>query len=375
MALLAFEAYRARGSVDCAVRAGLDQAPDRSAVSATLVFLGGIVLLLSGNLPALEDRIGFLSDILPLPFAEASHLLASIVGLLLIVLARGLYRRIALARVASIALLIAGACFSLLKGWIGKRPRSLRRRGGLLLANPRAFYRKGDWRSFRPTPTWLALWSSCWRSSRWSASSPIAMSTTHPICGGNSPGTAMRRAFCGQRWRWSSGGGHRMDALINRPAHSSASAEVAIPAAVSADLATLARTRSPRRAARRQVVHGLVRREGIPDVRRVRPQLDHHGRPGRRAPFSRALIWQFAEAADHAGARAVFYAMHARVLLATYLDLGLAILKIGEVARVDLQQILACRTGARSRCAMRTSRATREGLEFSVIPKSDVPPP
>ena len=154
--LLAFEAYQARGSVIARSGRALTRrliAP----LSATLVFLGGIVLLLSGNLPAVEDRIGFLGDILPLPFAEASHLLASLVGLLLIVLARGLYRRIALARIASVALLIAGACFSLLKGLDWEEATILTVVAAVLLANPRAFYRKGDWRSFRPTPTWLAF--------------------------------------------------------------------------------------------------------------------------------------------------------------------------------------------------------------------------
>ena len=65
-ALLAFEAYRARGSVIARSGRALTRrliAP----LSATLVFLGGIVLLLSGNLPALEDRIGFLGVYMACP--------------------------------------------------------------------------------------------------------------------------------------------------------------------------------------------------------------------------------------------------------------------------------------------------------------------
>ena len=54
-------------------------------------------------------------------------------------------------------LLIAGACFSLLKGLDWEEATILVVGATALFANPRAFHRKGDWRSFRPTPTWLAL--------------------------------------------------------------------------------------------------------------------------------------------------------------------------------------------------------------------------
>ncbi len=47
---------------------------------AALVFTGGLVLLVSGALPAVHDRIFWLADVLPLPFIEASHFSASLAG-------------------------------------------------------------------------------------------------------------------------------------------------------------------------------------------------------------------------------------------------------------------------------------------------------
>lgn len=86
------------------------------AMLAAAVFAGGALLLLSGSLPALRGRMGSLAHVLPLPFIEASHLAASLIGTLLLLIAPGLYRRLDGANLAARALLVAGAAFSLAKG-------------------------------------------------------------------------------------------------------------------------------------------------------------------------------------------------------------------------------------------------------------------
>ena len=63
-------------------------------VLALITFLGGIILLFSGALPAAEPRIVWLKDTLPLPVIEISHLLGSIAGVGLLLIARGLQRRL-----------------------------------------------------------------------------------------------------------------------------------------------------------------------------------------------------------------------------------------------------------------------------------------
>ena len=85
----------------------------------------------------------------------------------------------------------------------------------------------------------------------------------------------------------------------------------------------------------------------------------------------RDLIWRFAERVDRAGARPVFYAVDG-AWLSTYLDLGLSILKVGEVARVDLTQFsLSSPHWAELRRADR--RASKEGITFAIVAKADVP--
>ncbi|WP_439542897.1 bifunctional lysylphosphatidylglycerol flippase/synthetase MprF [Hyphomicrobium sp.] len=112
-------------------------------VSAILVFLGGFILMVSGALPAEHDRIAILRHTVPLPFVEASHFIASVIGTLLIIIAYGLARRLEAAWQAAVALLVLGAAFSLLKGIDYEEAIVCCTIAALLIAGRRWFYRKG----------------------------------------------------------------------------------------------------------------------------------------------------------------------------------------------------------------------------------------
>jgi phosphatidylglycerol lysyltransferase len=86
-------------------------------VLAMTSFIAGVVLLVSGALPATKGRIQFLKDVLPLEAIELSHFLASIAGAILLLLARSLQRRINAAYHLTIILLGVGIVFSLTKGF------------------------------------------------------------------------------------------------------------------------------------------------------------------------------------------------------------------------------------------------------------------
>lgn len=111
-------------------------------VMSVAVFLGGAMLLLSGSLPSLRARMGILSHVMPLPFIEASHLAASLVGTALLLLAPGLYRRLDGAFHATRALLIAGAAFSLGKGIDYEEALVCLMLAGLLQWTHGAYYRR-----------------------------------------------------------------------------------------------------------------------------------------------------------------------------------------------------------------------------------------
>ena len=84
---------------------------------AIAVFLAGAVLLFSGATPGLGDRLALLRNFVPLSVLELSHLLGSVVGVGLLIIAHGLYRRLYTAWWITIWLLCAGILLSLLKGF------------------------------------------------------------------------------------------------------------------------------------------------------------------------------------------------------------------------------------------------------------------
>ncbi|OZA01584.1 MAG: hypothetical protein B7Y02_17530 [Rhodobacterales bacterium 17-64-5] len=86
---------------------------------------------------------------------------------------------------------------------------------------------------------------------------------------------------------------------------------------------------------------------------------------------ARQLIWDLRELADKAGRRCAFYGV-TQTYLPTYLDLGLSILKIGEVARVDLHNF-TLEGSARRDFRQAVNTALREGYTFEIIRKADVP--
>jgi phosphatidylglycerol lysyltransferase len=372
--LLGFEIYRVRSTVSTAagrtlVVTGRIVPP----ITATLVLAGGVVLLFSGNTPALVERTDWLSDILPLPFAEASHLLASITGLLLVAIARGLYRRITVARIAAIALLLSGAGFSLLKGLDWEEAAVLVVIALVLLVYRKAFYRRGDWRSFRPDPTWIGLiaiviiastlvgllayrhveyQSDLWWQFAWDGDAPRFLRATVALA-------IIAAAIAA-------------DAIINRPAPARPSAFAPVPDAVRNILQTSSTdTRAclallgdksfmvaPGGTA--FLMYGVSGRSWIA-----------MGDPAGDPRAGKELIWRFAETADRAGGRAVFYAIQPQYL-PSYLDMNLAILKIGEVARVELTDF-SLAGAARQPLRYAVAKAAREGFVFSVMPRVEVP--
>ncbi len=85
-------------------------------------FAAGSLLLCSGMIPTMRSHIEVWLQVLPLHLLELSHVLGSVSGILLILLARSLYRRHDAAFRITQLLLALGIAFSLLKGGTGNQP-------------------------------------------------------------------------------------------------------------------------------------------------------------------------------------------------------------------------------------------------------------
>ncbi|MBV8974978.1 MAG: lysylphosphatidylglycerol synthetase family protein, partial [Sinobacteraceae bacterium] len=130
-------------------------APVVPQIAGALSFLSGALLLFSGATPAIDERLAFLDRFLPLPVLEVSHLIGSIVGLGLLVLARALFRRVQAAYHITVWLLLAGIFASLLKGLDFEEATLLMLVLAVLILGRRSFYRPTAILEERFSPVWV----------------------------------------------------------------------------------------------------------------------------------------------------------------------------------------------------------------------------
>jgi phosphatidylglycerol lysyltransferase len=118
-------------------------------------FIAGVILLFSGALPGVGGRLTWLKDFFPFPVIEISHFLGSLAGVGLLLLGRGLQRRLDAAYILTIILLSAGIIFSILKGFDYEEAIILSIMLGVLISSRKHFYRKASLFSQRFTPGWM----------------------------------------------------------------------------------------------------------------------------------------------------------------------------------------------------------------------------
>ena len=122
-------------------------------VCALTSFGAGLVLLLSGALPPISERMHMLRDLLPLSFVELAHFTASLAGIALVLLAPALQARLRSGFLLTRVLLLAGVVLSLLKGFDFEEASIMLLCAAVLQSARRSFYRRaglagapiGDW--------------------------------------------------------------------------------------------------------------------------------------------------------------------------------------------------------------------------------------
>ncbi len=136
---------------------GLYDAASAAAPSllAYAAFAAGAILLFSGALPVLPSRLGRLAQTIPLPLMELSHFLASLAGTGLLLVARGLQRRLASAWRLTIGLLAVGIAGSLLKGFDYEEALVLAVVLAVLASCRQEFYHQGSLVHMRFPTGWM----------------------------------------------------------------------------------------------------------------------------------------------------------------------------------------------------------------------------
>ncbi len=136
-------------------------------VLAAATFAAGVVLLFSGATPAAPGRLALVDRVLPLGVIEASHFLSSVLGAALLILSRGLARRLDAAYYLAAVAIVAGMATSLLKGFDVEEATLLLLVLMVLWRARPAFDRKAAFLDASFSPGWAAALAGALGASVW----------------------------------------------------------------------------------------------------------------------------------------------------------------------------------------------------------------
>lgn len=340
-------------------------------VLATLTFIAGLVLLISGVTPTTDDAAELLTLKVPLLLVESSHLLGSISGLLLLVLARGLLHRLDAAWWG--ALIATGLSFwlALPKGLAWHEMIMLGFLFVMLAVCRRQFDRRSSLFSQILDPYWFVcvgaalgalMWilffayrnvaysRQLWWHFEFDADAPRSLRAMMAVA------IITLLLAMWQLMRRPTGTPALPDqATLNRAAQIVQQQPVAgAGLALSGDKHLLFSDSGDS-----FIMYGKYGRSWVALFDPVGPTKEW-----------RELVWDFIELAHAHGGRAAFYQVRPESL-AFYLDAGLRAFKLGEAAWVTLSAF-SLKGGSRANLRTAVNRAEREGLTFAVIEGEEV---
>jgi phosphatidylglycerol lysyltransferase len=121
-----------------------------------LTFLSGAVLLFSGAVPAGAARLHWIEAWIPLPVVELSHFFDNVAGVSLLILARGVERRLDVAYHLTIVMFVVGILLSILRAFDVEQAATLTLCLALFIPSRKYFYRKTSLIEERFTARWIA---------------------------------------------------------------------------------------------------------------------------------------------------------------------------------------------------------------------------
>ncbi|MEN2394759.1 bifunctional lysylphosphatidylglycerol flippase/synthetase MprF [Pseudomonas halotolerans] len=343
-------------------------------ILAVLVFLSGVVLLFSGVTPEIDTRLEHIGFLIPHRLVDASHFGASLVGVLCLLLAQGLRRRLSAAWMLTTVLLLVGALLSLLKGFDWEEATLLTLTASLLAVFRRSFYRPSRLTELPFSPLFLIASLCVLGASIW-----LLLFAYQDV------------PYSHELW-WQ----FTLDADAPRSLRSLLGAAVLL---VAVSLTWLLRTARPviqlPEAEELERAKKILMASSQPDgglaltgdkallfhpndeaflmyARRGRSLValyDPIGPTQQRAE----MIWQFRDLCDTHHARPVFYQVRAENL-PYYMDIGLTAIKLGEEARVDLKHFDLEAKGKEMKDLRYTwNRGTRDGLSLEIHEPGQAP--
>lgn len=301
-----------------------------------LLLFAGSVLLVSGSIPANSRSLAWMSDLIPLPVVELSHLAGSLIGLLLLFLARGIHLKIDAAWYGSLSLLGLGIATLLLKlNW--REALLLLAILALLLPTRNHFQRHSSLLRMSFSKSWLAtttmvLGGSLWLGFFAHRDVEYANQLWWQFSYEDSAPRFLRAwllltvvAVCYGLWRL----------LSIAPPHAFTKPFAAELSEAYTLLIQTPRTQGFLALLGDKYLFWNPQRNAFVMFTTTPQFWIAMGDPVGEPSAIESLLCLFQEQADHYGAKVVFYQVNPQ-LLPYYLDLGLSLFKLGEEARVNL---------------------------------------
>lgn len=337
------------------------------------VFFAGLVLLLSGATPAVHGRLRWLDERLPLAVLELSHLAGAVVGAQLLLLSRGLQRRLRHAWTLGVWLLGAGAAFSLLKGLDWEEALLVCAVLAALLPSRREFYREASLLQEPFEAGWVAAVAIAMLSAL-----GLGLFAYKHVDYSHDLWLQFELAGDASRFLRASAASLGVGAFF-AVAHYARPRRVEPAAPMASDL-----LRARAIVQQAPETYGYLALLGDKSLlfdeagtaflmyAREAGSFVAMGDPVGPDPARRDLAWRFRELADRHAAHTVFYEA-SEAALPVYLDMGLSLQKLGEEALVPLAGFSlegGEKKGLRSAC----HRLEREGIRLEIVGADGVPP-
>lgn len=338
---------------------------------AALVLIAGVWLMFSGVTPMSDEAEQLLAMHVPLPLVEASHFVGSIIGLGLLLVARGLLHRLDLAWWIAMGLSLVAAVLALPKGIALSEASLLITLAVLLAISRKQFNRRSSLVDQRLEPEWLlavgcvvaaTIWvlffayqdvayaRKLWWEFEFDAQAPRSLRAITAIA---------IATWVISMWH------------LFRPT----SGDVELPSPTELDHAARILSADENAGAclalmgdkhllfsdsgRSFIMYGKQRRSWVALFDPIGDEREFED-----------LVWRFIERASAHGGRAVFYQVRPQDL-PLYLDAGLRVFKLGEHAHVPLADF-NLKGARRANLRSGVNRAEREGLSFEMLPPQHV---
>jgi phosphatidylglycerol lysyltransferase len=340
-------------------------------ILSILLLLSGGMLLVSGATPTDHGTFSWLAKILPLSVIEASHLINSIVGVLLLFMARAVMLRIDAAYFGILILLLAGIIASLLKGFDWQEATATGTLLLLFLPSRHLFYRKSSLLAMPLSWPWLIFVAVILAGSIW-----IGLFSYKHVEYSNE--LWWQFAYHGDAPRFLRSSLviavmvltfsiYRLLRIRPEQGHLPSPGELD-------ELEPLIFNDSETQSylallADKSILWGPERKSFL--MFAITPKYwISMGEPVGGREDQESLAWQFREQADKHGAQIGFYQVSARNL-ALYIDLGMVLIKMGEEARVPLQSF-DLKGGKRSGLRQTNNKLSKQGLIFTILERQQV---